>query len=133
MPDRRNELKRRTFLQGAAAAGALTLIREWPKVGWATNEGSLQEAFIHPPDVARAKTWWHWMNGNVTADGITRDLEALQSAGLGGFQIFEVGSGVPKGPVAYASPERLQLLEHAAKEAERLGLEFDMMNCPGWS
>ncbi len=73
------------------------------------------------------------MNGNITADGITRDLEAMHRAGAGGFQIFQVGSGIPKGPVAYASPEHLQLLEHAAKEAERLGLEFDLMNCPGWS
>lgn len=70
------------------------------------------------------------MSGNPSQDGITRDLEAMHRVGLGGFQIFEVGSGIPKGPVAYASPERLQLLVHAAKEAERLRLEFDMMNCP---
>ena len=126
-------MKRRTFLQGAAAAGALTLISEWPKVGLGANESAFEEAFIHPSVEARPKTWWHWMNGNITADGITRDLEAMHRAGVGGFQIFQVGTGIPKGPVAYASSEHLQLLEHAAKEAERLGLEFDMMNCPGWS
>ena len=73
------------------------------------------------------------MNGNITADGITRDAEAMKRIGLGGFQIFNVGSRTPKGPVAFFSPEWFQLMEHAAKEADRLGLEFTMHNCPGWS
>ncbi|HUZ47217.1 MAG TPA: glycosyl hydrolase [Terriglobia bacterium] len=126
-------MKRRTFLQGAAAASALTLISEWPKVSLGADGNAFEEAFIHPSVEARPKTWWHWMNGNITADGITRDLEAMHRAGVGGFQIFQVGTGIPKGPVDYSSPEHLKLLEHAANEADRLGLEFDMMNCPGWS
>ncbi len=73
------------------------------------------------------------MNGNVTADGITRDMEAMKQAGVAGFQIFDVGTGIPQGPVVYLSDEWLKLMQHAAKEAERLGLEFDMHNCPGWS
>ncbi len=100
---------------------------------WAANGATLQEAFIHPPATARPKTWWHWMNGNITQDGITRDLEAMHRAGVGGFQIFQVGTGIPKGPVNYGSSEWLHLLQHAMAEAERLGLEYDMMNCPGWS
>jgi len=60
-------------------------------------------------------------------------LEALQRAAVGGFQIFQVGTGIPKGPVAYSSPEHFRLLEHAARETDRLGLEFAMHNCPGWS
>ena len=42
----------------------------------------LEEAFRRPPAEARPHTWWHWMNGNVTADGITRDLEVLANASL---------------------------------------------------
>ena len=71
------------------------------------------------------------MNGNITADGITRDLEAMHKVGVGGFQIFQAGTGIPKGPVNYGSPEHLRLLQHAAKEAERLGLEFDMQIAAG--
>jgi hypothetical protein len=127
-------MKRRTFIQ-SCAAGALTLIVRKPRAAHAADaaeQGALETAFRHPPASARAKTWWHWMNGNFTADGITRDLEAMQRAGIGGCQLFQDGE-MPKGPVAYGSPEHLQLLEHAAKEADRLGLELAMHNCPGFS
>ena len=99
----------------------------------AETAGALETAFRQPPAGAHAKTWWHWMNGNVTAEGITLDIEAMKRAGIRGFQIFQVGTGIPKGPVDYSSTEHTRLLQHAAKEAERLGMEFDIMNCPGWS
>ena len=124
-------MKRRTFMK-SCAAGAATLVAERPQLAQAA-ETTLEEAFRNPPSSAFAKTWWHWMNGNVTADGITRDLEAMKQVGVGGFQIFDVGTGIPQGPIVYLSPEWLQLMQHAAREAERLGLEFDMHNCPGWS
>ncbi len=122
-------MRRRTFLttwSGALLAPPVSSLR-------AAAEEALEAGFRRPPASARPFTWWHWMNGNITADGITRDLEALRAAGVGGFQIFQVGTGIPKGPVAYGSPEHFALLEHAAREAGRLGLEFDMHNCPGWS
>ncbi len=124
-------MKRRTFME-TCAAGAATLVAEGPQLAQAA-ETTLEEAFRNPPASAQAKTWWHWMNGNMSAVGITRDMEAMKRVGCGGFQIFQVGSGIVKGPVDYGSPEHLQLLRHAAKEAHRLGLEFAMHNCPGWS
>ena len=33
------------------------------------------------------------MNGNVTREGITADLEAMERVGIGGAQIFNVGEG----------------------------------------
>ena len=128
-------MKRRTFMQ-SFAAGTLTLVVRGPHVALAADaagEESLETAFRSLPASARPKTWWHWMNGNITRDGITRDLEAMHRAGIGGFQIFQVGTGIPKGPVNYGSSEWLHLLQHAMAEADRLGLEYDMMNCPGWS
>ena len=126
-------MKRRTFIQ-SVAAGAVTLIGIRPKIGLsAETVGTLESAFLQPPPGAYAKTWWHWMNGNITAEGITMDLEAMKRVGIRGFQIFQVGTGIPKGPVDYSSAEHTRLLHHAAKEAERLGMEFDIMNCPGWS
>ncbi|MEO6526075.1 MAG: glycosyl hydrolase [Gemmatimonadaceae bacterium] len=91
------------------------------------------ESFVNPPSTARPHTWWHWMNGNVTADGITRDLEAMARVGVGGVQMFDVGTGIPKGPVETLSPEWLRLVRHAISECDRLGLSFTMHNCPGWS
>jgi hypothetical protein len=37
--------------------------------------GALEQGFRNPPDQAKPRTWWHWTNGNVTEDGITKDLE----------------------------------------------------------
>jgi hypothetical protein len=93
----------------------------------------LERRFRDPPAEARPHTWWHWMNGNVTREGITADLEAMRDIGLGGAQIFEVSEGIPPGPVEVMSPEFRALVLHAVSEANRVGLEICMHNCPGWS
>jgi hypothetical protein len=126
-------MKRRTFIQ-SFAAGAVTLVGLKPQIELrAETASALEEAFRQPPAGAHCKTWWHWMNGNVTTEGITLDIEAMKRVGIRGFQVFQVGTGIPKGPVDYSSAEHARLLQHAAKEADRLGMEFDIMNCPGWS
>jgi hypothetical protein len=30
--------------------------------------------FRDPPAEARPRVWWHWMNGNITKDGIAKDI-----------------------------------------------------------
>lgn len=92
----------------------------------------LQSQFLTPPNSAKVFTWWHWMNGNISKEGITADLEAMAKAGVGGVQAFNIGI-MTQGPVDYASDEWFDLTNHAIKEAQRLGIEFDMHNCPGWS
>lgn len=132
----RDRMERRTFIK-RGAAGTLVMLFE-PRVVFAHGQSagnSLADSFVSPPLAARARphTWWHWMNGNVTADGITRDLEALARIGVGGVQMFDVGTGIPKGPVATLSPAWIELVRHAAREANRLGLSLTMHNCPGRS
>ncbi len=83
-------MKRRTFMQNCAA-GALALSADKRLVGQPPGAAALEEAFRRPSAQAGARTWWHWMNGNVTADGITRDMEAMKQVGVAGFQIFDVG------------------------------------------
>jgi hypothetical protein len=46
---------------------------------------SLQSGFENPPESARPQVWWHWMNGNITKEGIKLDLEWMHRVGLGGF------------------------------------------------
>lgn len=73
------------------------------------------------------------MNGNITKEGITADLEAMAAAGIGGAQIFNVDERIPAGPIKYFSDEWRALVVHAAKEAKRVGLELCFHNCAGWS
>ena len=93
----------------------------------------LVQGFQSPPASARPYTWWHWCGGNVTKEGITADLEAMQRIGVGGAQIFNLTQDTPPGPVHFMSPQWLELTRFAAQEADRLGLELGIQNCAGWS
>ncbi len=93
----------------------------------------LDQEFVNPPQSAKPQTWWHWMNGNISKEGITADLEAMQSVGIGGAQAFEVSNSIPAGNVKYMSPQWREMMKHAINESNRLGLDFCFHNTPGWS
>ena len=48
------------------------------------DKDALEAGFRDPPASARPRVWWHWMNGNVTTDGIAKDLEWMKRIGIGG-------------------------------------------------
>src|SRR3954468_7411689 len=89
------------------------------------SRSKLAQGFIDPPDSAKPRTWWHWVSGNASKEGITADLEAMKRIGVGGAQAFSVDQ-VPdpkdKGKVLYMSPEWRELMKHAISECNRLGL-----------
>ena len=93
----------------------------------------LQSGFLNPPDSARPQTWWHWMNGNITREGITTDLEAMKHIGLGGATIVNVDCGIPAGQVPFMSPTWRADFKFAVQEADRLGFKLCVENCAGWS
>jgi hypothetical protein len=93
----------------------------------------LESGFVNPPAASKPRTWFHAMSGNMTKAGLTKDLEAVEKAGIGGILLFNVTQGIPNGPVKYNSDEHLELIKHAAAECERLGLDFGVHNCDGWS
>lgn len=94
---------------------------------------NLEDEFKNPPEASRPRTWMHAMSGNMTKAGITKDLEAMAKVGLGGLLLFNITQGIPNGPIKYNSPQHHEMIAHAAKEAERLGLTFGVHNCDGWS
>ena len=93
----------------------------------------LESQFRQPPASAHPQTYWLWMNGNVSREGIRLDLEAMKRVGIGGVMIFDGGTYLPKGPVGYMSPEWRGLMKYAIEEGERLGIDIGMHNAPGWS
>ena len=93
----------------------------------------IESAFKNPPLEARPLGWWHWINGNVTKEGIDADLENMKEIGMGGVQMFDVEIYMPEGPVRYGADQWHEHVQHAVKKAAELGLEFHTMNTPGWS
>lgn len=93
----------------------------------------LEAGFADPPREARPLGWWHWINGNVTEEGIRADLEAAKRAGMGGVQMFDVEIYMPPGPVRYGTDRWFEHVRYAIETAHELGLEFHLMNTPGWS
>jgi hypothetical protein len=102
----------------------------------------LADTFKNPPPATRPYVLWMWMGSNVSERGITRDLEAMKEAGIGGATIFSVASTLtPWAGVILKSPTPeiitftepwWAMLRHAAAEAYRLGLELILFNCAGY-
>lgn len=92
----------------------------------------LEKEFQQPPQSARPQTWWHWVSGNVSSEGITADLQAMKDVGLGGCQLFTVDQSAVQGPVKFMTPEWRGFVKQALGEADQLGLEFAIEGCDGW-
>ncbi|MEH3158107.1 MAG: glycosyl hydrolase [Sphingomonas taxi] len=130
-----------------AAGGALTVAGLVP--GQAQAAGPVASATVEsaapdlarrwqaPPASAHMAAYWYWMGGAVTKEGITADLEAMKAAGISRPMMFSIGKSgenprvVP--PADALTPTWWAMVEHAAHEAERLGLELAMNMCDGWA
>ena len=77
--------------------------------------------------------YWEWMNGNISKEGITKDLEYMKAAGIESAFIFDAWVGVERGPVDYGSPEWIACVRHACQEAKRLGIVLGIHNSPGYT
>jgi len=73
------------------------------------------------------------MDGNLSREAMTADLEAMKKAGLGWALFLEVNVGVPRGRVDFLSEEWQELFAHAVREAKRLGIKLILGSGPGWA
>jgi len=96
------------------------------------SAADLAGGFAHPPDSARPWVYWFPLNGNLSSNGITADLEAMKRVGIGGVLYMETDQGAPAGPAGFAGPSWRDLVKHICSEAHRLGLEVNMNNDAGW-
>lgn len=92
-----------------------------------------KEAFKNPTMGSKPLTWWHWINGNVTKEGIKKDLLDMKRIGIGGVQLFDTHMYLPKGPIRYGSDDWFNHVKYAMQVCDSLGLEFYITNSPGWS
>ena len=96
----------------------------------ASGHDSLRQGFENPPQTAKTRCYWWWLNGFTNTETITRDLTEMKAKGYAGVLLVDdmASSGaflVPTGP-AYGSPEWMKLYLHALKTASDLGLEISL-------
>ena len=92
--------------------------------------------FLNPPNEARPRVWWHWMNGNISNQGIELDLEWMHRIGLGGVTIFEGAINTPQvvpHRMIYMTPEWKDAFKTAVTTARGFGMEVAIASSPGWS
>ena len=94
-------------------------------------------AFTNPSTEFKVHTWWHWMDGAITREGITKDLESMKEQGVSQATILNIGLfdgkdfGVPQ--VKFNTEEWYAMFSWALQEASRLGITIGAHNCDGWS
>ena len=93
----------------------------------------LEQTFLEPPDSAWPWVYWFVSDGNLTREGITADFEAMRRVGIRGALYMEVDQYVPKGAARFLSPQWREMVQHAVKEATRLGITLNMNNDGGWT
>jgi alpha-L-rhamnosidase len=96
----------------------------------------LIEGFRHPPQSARPLVWWHWMNGNITQEGVRLDIEWMHRIGLAGFQTFDVARDTPQvvdHRLPYMTSGWKDAFRYATNLANQLDMEEAIGGSPGWS
>lgn len=93
--------------------------------------------FQDPPRVYWPETWFHFIGGNVSREGITADMEAISQAGISGIQWFHgnfggLWPGIHSG-VKALTPEWEDLVAYVGQQADSLGLRLTLQTCPGWA
>ncbi|MBQ6253508.1 MAG: hypothetical protein IJK05_02485 [Bacteroidales bacterium] len=86
----------------------------------------LEAGFMNPPHESRPMALWHWMNGNVTKDGIKKDLQWMHDIGLSGFFLFDAAYSTPQVVdtlLPYMSEGLKDAFRYAVALADSLDLE----------
>lgn len=92
--------------------------------------------FQYPTNEAKPRVWWHWMNGNITKEGIQKDLDWMEKTGIGGFQNFDANLFTPvvvPQKLVFMTPEWKDAFKFATDLAGQKGLEMAIAGSPGWS
>jgi len=119
-----------------------------PDVPHFTPSADLESDFMTPPDYARPRVFWWWLEGYITEEGIYDDLVAMKDAGIAGAIVFDAGSSgyytggkmtyhnqvlhTPSGP-GFMTDTWKRLFKYACRTADSLGIELSMNITSGWN
>ncbi len=102
----------------------------------AQAQNTLEENFQSPPNEAKPRVWWHWMNGNITEEGIQKDLDWMKATGIGGFQNFDANLFTPvivEKKLVFMDPDWKDAFKFTTELAIKNDLEMAIAGSPGWS
>lgn len=100
----------------------------------ATDFSDIQNVFVHAPDTIQTSIYWYWISGNISKEGVVKDLEAMKKVGINRAFIGNIGlDDVPSGKVKMFSDEWWDILHATLKKATELNMQIGIFNGPGWS
>lgn len=124
--------KNKRLLTRAFLAGASALL-----MGCAAAD-KREAGFVTPPSSVQTGTYWYWIEGNISKEGVEKDLEAMKAAGINRAFVANIGGAGTGDPnsqykVEFMSDEWWNITRAALKKATELGIDIGMFNSPGWS
>ena len=96
----------------------------------------LFKGFQNPPAEARPFVRWWWNGNKIKKEELDRQLSSLKSIGFGGVEINPIA--MPVAPptetesLVWMSDEWIDLVVHASKKADNLGMITDIIAGTGW-
>lgn len=97
----------------------------------AISDADLEKGFVTPPDSIQTSVYWYWISGNISKEGVQKDLEAMKAVGIN--RAFIGNIGLEASQVKLFSDEWWEITHTALKKASELGIDIGLFNCPGWS
>lgn len=97
----------------------------------------MKNVFLSPPESAKPWVFWYWLHGAVSKEGITADLEAMKTAGIGGAYLMPIkdtaSPSIYPQPSRQLSPHWWEMVKHAMAEAKRTGVHLAMHVSDGFA
>lgn len=117
------------LLAAAALTAAMAI------TGACTSTEELARDFATPPETEQTGIYWYWISGNISEEGVVRDLHAMKRAGINRAFIGNIGQDglYTERNVLMMSDEWWKILHTALKTASELDIEIGIFNSPGWS
>ena len=88
-------------------------------------------------DTTKPWTFWYWMYGAVSEQGIKADLQAMKDVGLGGCYLMPIRGAEERpeyqGQANAMSNEFWKMVDVALEEADKLDLEMGIHVCDGFA
>lgn len=117
------------LLAAAALTAAMAI------TGACTSTEELARDFATPPETVQTGIYWYWISGNISEEGVVRDLHAMKRVGINRAFIGNIGQDglYTERNVLMMSDEWWKILHTALKTASELDIEIGIFNSPGWS